>query len=496
MIPTKREIDIELAKRHVLDFTLLTMPRYKVNWHHRLLCDKLDQFADGKCPRLMVFMPPRHGKSELGSRRLPAYILGKNPDAQIIAASYAADLASRMNRDVQRIIDTPEYREIFPKTTLNSRNVKTDAKGSYIRNAEMFEVVGHRGSYRSAGVGGGITGMGADFAIIDDPIKNMEDANSPTIRQKVSDWYDSTLYTRLEGDDGSGNVLIILTRWHDDDLAGRLLTKMRKNKLADQWDILELPAVREDMQNEIDPREIGEPLWPAKYNEKRMSQIKNSVGVRIWAALYQQRPTLGDSAIFKRKYFRYYKSLPSGRPILKLISVDLAVKDKETSDFCVFSVYAKYGPDVYLIDQLRERMDFPTALTAFENFVIKHPDASIKIIEDKANGSPLLSVLKKKISGLVAVSPTHSKVVRANAVSHFYEAGNVFYPDHSIAEFDIDDHEREMTTFPLGKNDDRVDAETQALDRLMNNQADEWTGDEDEDYNETSDNLIGSMGEW
>lgn len=485
MIPSLKEVQVELAKRHLLDFTLHTKPDYQVNWHHKLLCEKLDDFANGKCPRLMVFMPPRHGKSELGSRRLPAYILGKNPDAQVIACSYSADLASRMNRDVQRVVDTNEYRDIFPGTTLNSKNVKTDAKGSYVRNSEMFEVVGRKGSYRAAGVGGGITGMGADFAIIDDPIKNMEDANSQRIRDTIADWYDSTLYTRLEG---TGNVLVILTRWHEDDLAGRLLEKAKKSQLADQWEILEMPAIREDMTNPIDPREIGEPLWPSKFNANRMTQIKASVGSKIWSSLYQQQPTPGEGAIFLKQWFKYYTHLPETRCDLKLISCDLTFKDTKTADFVVFAVYARYGANVYLIDKVKKRMDFTTTLREFKAIVAKHNDAPIKLVEEKANGAALISVLSKSIPGIVPVIPKESKTARAHAVTPYYESGNIYYPDDSICDW-IGDHLVEMTAFPFGRNDDSVDAETQAIKRLMIGQADAWTLDDDEPYNEEDDDF-------
>lgn len=502
MIPNLDQVNRELARRHLLDFTLWTKPNYKVNWHHELLCKKLDDFVDGKISRLMVFMPPRHGKSELGSRRLPAFILGKNPDAEIISCSYSADLASRMNRDVQRIIDSNEYQSLFPETTLKFKGSKVDSKSSYVRNAEMFEIVGHRGSYRAAGVGGGITGMGAKYAIIDDPIKNMDDANSPRIRDSIWDWYTSTLYTRLEGDidndDKKGhdaNILVILTRWHDDDLAGHLLARAKSDPAADQWEILELPAIKEHNNNPDDIREIGETLWPAKYPIERMTKIKASVGSRVWASLYQQNPTPGEGTIFKGKDIRFYFELPKTRPDSKLISCDLAFKDTTTSDFVVMSVYGKWGSQVYLIDKIRKRMDFPKTLEEFELLVNKHPDAPIKLVEEKANGAALISMLKKKIPGIVPVIPKESKIARAHAVSPFYEAGNILYPHESIAPW-IGDHIVEMTGFPFFKNDDSVDAETQAVNRLLMGMADEWTSEDETNYNENETMIDIQQMEW
>jgi len=193
-----------LARRHLLDFITYTKPDYEVNWHHKTICDEIESFMTGECSRLILCMPPRNGKSQIVSRHLPAYLLGRNPDARIIACSYSADLAQAMNRDVQRIIDDPLYHELFPDTTLSGSNVRTVA-GNFLRNSDVFEIVGHKGVYLSAGIGGGITGRGADYALIDDPVKNREEANSPTYRERIWDWYRSTLYTRLEK---GGKILI------------------------------------------------------------------------------------------------------------------------------------------------------------------------------------------------------------------------------------------------------------------------------------------------
>ena len=215
----KRRAQLELQKRHarqyLADFTLYTYPTYLMGWFHREVCEALDKFlADvlaKKSPRLILTAPPRHGKSELVSRRFPAFAFGRCPDLQIIATSYGADLAQRFNRDVQRIIDDDVYRSLFPETTLNGRNVRTDSRNAFIRTSDLFEIVNHKGAYRSCGVGGGITGTGADILIIDDPIKDRAEANSPTVRANVYDWYTSTAYTRLSP---GGGVIVMNTRWH------------------------------------------------------------------------------------------------------------------------------------------------------------------------------------------------------------------------------------------------------------------------------------------
>ncbi|VTS03333.1 terminase large subunit domain-containing protein [Tuwongella immobilis] len=275
-----------VARRELLAFTEYTFPEYASNWHHALLCSKLEQLFAGEIRRLMVFMPPRHGKSELVSRRFPAWALGRNPDLELIAASYSADLASAMNRDTQRIIDSPSFERLFPKTKLSSSNVRSNATGSYLRNSDVFEIVGHRGRYRAAGRGQGITGMGCDIAIVDDPLKDREEADSPMIRQSLWEWYSSTLRTRLSP---NGRIVLCQTRWHPDDLAGRLLRLADADPNADQWDVIRFPAIAEDPLAPGDPREIGDPLWPARFSDEELTRIQ-AQDAREWGALYQQRP--------------------------------------------------------------------------------------------------------------------------------------------------------------------------------------------------------------
>lgn len=421
------EIQKEKARRTMADFALYTDSRYQMNWHHRLLCQYLDDFVSKKRRRVMVFMPPRHGKSELVSRKLPAFLFGKNPNCEIISASYSADLAQKMNRDVQRIIDSSLYSEIFPETSLFGKNIRSVAGGSYLRNSDIFEIVGHRGSYRGAGVGGGITGMGADYIIIDDPVKNKEDAQSATKREKLWDWYTSTLYTRLEG---QGSLLLTLTRWHEDDLAGRLLNQMKKNPMADQWDILMLPACCEsENRHPADPRQEGQALWEMKYNQKDLATIKANVGIYDWTAMYQQRPQPADGTIFQREWFNQrYREIPHGATFIQ--TWDLPFKKSEASAKCAGLVMARKGGEIFIYDCINEKMDFTTSVSAIKNMTAKHPQARAKIIEDKANGPAIMDFLKKDIAGMVAFSPRGSKEDRALSVAPYFEAGNVYFPEN------------------------------------------------------------------
>lgn len=467
-IPTIQQIKIEKAKRKMIDFTTYTKPDYETNWHHRNLADALDKFVKKEIKRLMVFTPPRYGKSELVSRRCPAYILGKNPDAQIIATSYSGSLASSMNRDVQRIIDSEEYYEIFPDTVLSGSG-KGISHGSYIRNSDMFEIVGHRGSYQSSGIGGGITGRGADYAIIDDPVKNRKDAESKAYRDSTFDWFASTLYTRLEKD---ACILITLTRWHEDDLAGRLLKRARENPDADQWHVISYPAIYSEeakYKDPTDPRKHGEALWPAKYDIKKLQSIKQTIGSYEWSALYNQNPSPPAGSIIQRSWLNYYKTLP-GKFDSIIQSWDFAFDGKEKSSFVVGQVWGVIGSDKYLIDQVRDRLNFTESVRALKNVSAKHPKAKAKIIENKANGPAIISTLKKEISGLIPIQPSGTKVERLYAVSPQFEAGNVYIPDPSIASW-VNDYVEEIVSFPNAANDDQVDCTTQAISRLDKRQS-------------------------
>jgi hypothetical protein len=278
-----KKLTILKARSNFQKFVTFTKSDYLVNWHHAILCEKLQLFAEGKIKKLMVFMPPQHGKSELTSRRLPAYLLGLRPTLKIIGCSYSADLSKAFNRDVQRIIDGDEYPLIFPDTTLNSSNVKTSAKGSYLRNADLFEIVNHRGFYKSVGVGGSLTGTPADIGIIDDPVKDKVEAESPTYRARVWDWYTNVFLTRMHND---SQQLITLTRWNKDDLAGRILARMNKKN---DWVVLSLPAIKRTPTIPEDMRLIGEALWPAKHSLERILEIEESAPM-TFSALYQQDP--------------------------------------------------------------------------------------------------------------------------------------------------------------------------------------------------------------
>ena len=460
------------GRDHLLAFTKYTMPSFRINWHHRILCEYLERLRVGQITRLMVFMPPRSGKSELVSRRFPAYLFGRNPDEAIISTSYSDSLASMMNRDVQRIIDTEKYRQLFPEVTLNGDNVRSNVQGSWLRNNDIFEIVNRRGRYRSAGIGSGITGLGGSVLIIDDPIKNQKEADSTTFRDNLWEWYTSTFYTRLENREGmKGRILITLTRWHEDDLAGRLLDLAKADPKADQWTVLSFPAIKESDENPLDPRQMGEALWPDNQDLTDLSKIQAS-SMRIWNALYQQRPSPDSGNVVKREWWKFYTQIPDKFEKVGL-SADLTFKDGEKNDFAVFQVWGRKGADKYLLDQVRRRMGFNEQLEVMKSLCQKWPNATSKWIEEAANGAALISTLRSSIPGIIAVRPQGSKLARAEAISPQVQAGNIYLPDPSIAPW-INEYIEEWAMFPNGVHDDQVDTTTQAISKLTEGQTQDF----------------------
>lgn len=449
-LPTIQEIRLAKARKGLSYFTLHTKPDYLLGWVHKEICDELDRFlqdvADKKSPRLIITMPPRSGKSELVSRRFPAFALGRNPELQIIATSYSSDLSQRFNRDVQRVIDDEKYFDLFPNTRLSNSRVRTDSRGSYIRTSDLFEIVGHAGAYRSCGVGGGITGQGADILIIDDPIKDRAQAGSKTIRDSIWDWYTSTAYTRLSP---GGGVIVMATRWHTDDLIGRLIQRMGE---GDTFRIVNYPAIAE--HDELH-RKAGEALHPERYPLSTLLQIQKTIGSRDWEALYQQHPVPDGGALFKLEWFRRWTatSLPPEFDHA-LMSWDMTFKDSKNSDYVVGQVWGKKGPNFYLLDQVRGQWDFVKTKEMVRVLAHKWPRVVRKLVEDKANGSAVISELKSTVSGFVPITPTESKEARASSVTPYFEAGNVFIPEDSAAPW-VPHYVSELLEFPAGSHDDQ-----------------------------------------
>lgn len=489
------------ARQGLLGFTLHTKPDFAPHWHHRAICRAVNYMEARRTPRellaswgimgrelerlltnphpvtglyaglthptaidapitgLQVHIAPRHGKTELITRRMPAWWMGRNPNAQIIATGYSADIASQGNRDVQRIMDNDEYTALFPETRLNSANVRSVAGSSYLRNSDIFEIVNHRGVYKNAGVGGPVTGRGADLAICDDPIKNREDAGSSIKRGNLWDWWTSTLYTRLERD---ACRAIINTRWHEADLSGRTMEQARHDPEADQWFCLVFPALLDCDPGPGDPRKPGEALWPDKYTAEKLKRMRASMGSYDFESLYQQRPAPQEGGIVKQAWWQFYDTLPTGLTDWTL-SVDLAFKDRQ--DYCCFQVWAAKGANRYLVDMVMERMDFTDSLRQFKSLCLKWPKTRVCLVEDAANGPALINTLKQSVSGIIPIQAKGSKESRAEAIAPQVESGNVYLPNPSMRPW-CQDFLVQWQQFPNGAHDDAVDAATQALKRM------------------------------
>jgi predicted phage terminase large subunit-like protein len=465
---------VEKARRHLLEFTKFTMPEYEVNWHHELLCKYLERWAFGDIKRLMIFMPPRSGKSELVSRRLPAWMFGRNPNISIIGASYGASLASMMNRDVQRIIDDELYRKVFPNTSLWGKNVRTTAHGSYMRNSDIFEIVDHKGVYKCAGIGGAITGMGFTHGIIDDPVKDRKTAESRTFRETTWNWYTSTFYSRRINDDA--RILLTLTRWNQDDLAGRLIELANNDQNAEQWTIVSFPMIAEEVLAPGDPRKPGDALWPERFSLESLKATKISMGSYDWSALMQQSPTVSGGTIFNRGWWNFYHTNEEFVELHKkekqkvvllpekfdevVQSWDLNFGEGDETSYVVGQVWGSQGADRFLLDMYRGQIDFPRTLVEFRKMSATWPQAHRKLVENKANGRAMIDSLKHEISGIVAVNPQGSKEIRARAAAPSAESGNIYLPHSTIASW-IHVFIDELAEFPTGKHNDIVDSFTQ-----------------------------------
>lgn len=474
----------ERARRSLIDFTLHTYPDYEAGWFHRTVAAELDAFfaavSRRESPRLMVFAPPRHGKSELFSRRGPAFFLGRHPDLSIIATSYAESLAGDMNRDVQRIIDSDEYKNIFPATRLG---------GGALRNSDIFEITGHRGRYRSAGVGGGITGQGAHLLIIDDPVKDAAQANSQTYRDNAWNWYRTTAYTRLMP---GGGVLLAQTRWHEDDLAGRLLAAMKKGQ-GDKWRIVLYPAIAEVDETH---RRKGEALHPERYPIDQLEAIKIVTGSYAWAALYQQNPQPAEGNKFKRGWFRYWKVEGTGdaaiyrmldaagstvrsvraRDCRRFGTSDLAASLKTSADYTVIAAWAVTPEsDLLLLDLVRDHFEEPEILLQARAIFRRH-SLQYLTVEQNFIGLGVIQTLRRgridpetreHVPGLPvrAFKAATDKLSRAGTAIVRCEAGQVYWPESAPW---LGDFEHELLGFPVGAaHDDQVDALSMAADDVF-----------------------------
>jgi predicted phage terminase large subunit-like protein len=404
--------------------------------------------AQGKINRLLIQMPPRHGKSEFASGHFPAWYLGTFPDRRVILASYEHSFAASWGAKAR-----DRFAEWGPH--LWRLWVRKDKQA-----ADDWQIAGRAGGMVCAGVGGPITGRGADLLIIDDPVKSAEEADSETYRERAWNWYRATAYTRLEP---KGAILLIQTRWHEEDLAGRVLAEAARS--GERWEVINLPALAEE--GDVLGRTEGEPLWPERYPAQALAGIRQSIGPYWWEALYQQRPSPPEGALFKRDWWRFYfqRDLPKGFDRV-LQSWDMAFKETSDSDYVVGQVWGSVGARIYLLDQMRERMDFARTLSAVEALSARWPQAVLKLVEDKANGPAVISALAMRVRGLVPVNPQGGKRSRAQAILPLVAAGNVWLPNPQEQPW-VEGFLAEASAFPVGAHDDQVDAMSQGLQHFL-----------------------------
>ena len=460
LLDLERELHRRDAAKRFAVFLDYTSPAYSRQWFHTLIAERCQALIEGTLgtSKLMIFVPPQHGKSEIVSRKFPAWALGLDPLLKIVGSSYSADLAQQFSRAIQRTIDSSEYAEVFPNTFLNNSNVKTDATRGWLRNVDMFETVGFGGFYKAVGVGGSLTGTPADLGIIDDPVKDAMEANSETYRNRVWDWYTDVFLTRLHN---NSKQIIIQTRWHADDLAGRLLEKE-----PEKWTVVNIPAIREDLSMAEDPRQVGEALWEERHSIERLREIEKR-SPRTFAALYQQRPTIEGGNIVRSDWFRRITQAEFDRihglePMVFFI--DTAYTDKADNDPTGIIATCKVGNDIYIAHGEKVLMRFPDLLRFLPEYCQQHgyTNASSVRIEPKANGLSVIDQLKATtgLNVIATPSPKDSKETRLNAASPTVECGRVVLVDGPWTEQFID----EVCGFPAKPHDEYVDVLCYAID--------------------------------
>ena len=453
------EILGRLARTNLTAFLNYVMPDYSMQWFHKHIAKQCQLLIDGNLPTqgLMVFISPQHGKTEIVSRKLPAWALGRNPALKIVGCSYSADLAQQFSRAVQRTIESDEYKSIFPDTQLPS-----GGRG-YQRNVDYFDIVGG-GFYKAVGVGGSLTGTPADLGIIDDPVKDAMEAYSKTYRDRVWNWYTDVFLTRLHN---RSKQLLIMTRWHEDDLAGRLL-----DREPDKWTVVSIPAICE-VENDggISDRHIGDALWPERHSLERLRDVEQR-SPRTFAALYQQRPTVEGGNIIKREWFKTitpsdFARIRKDEPMVFFL--DTAYTDKTDNDPSGIVATCKIGGDLYITHAEKVNMKFPDLLRWLPAYARSHGygrGSSIRI-EPKANGLSVIDQLKEStgLNVMATPSPRDSKETRLNAVSPNVESGRVILVGGAWNEAFID----EVCGFPSKPHDEYVDVLCYASDYHLDN---------------------------
>ena len=440
IIQRSKAKQLKKVRTDFLSFVKHMWPDFIEGSHHRHIAKKFNELATGKLNRLIINMPPRHTKSEFASYLLPAWMVGRDPKLKIIQATHTAELAVNFGRKAKHLIDSEDYQNIF-KTRLQE-----DSKAAGRWNTS------DGGEYFAVGVQGAVTGRGADLLIIDDP-HSEQDVNSPNAFEKAYEWYTSGPRQRLQP---GGIIVLVMTRWSTKDLTQKLVNAQKEEK-ADQWEVVEFPAVLPN----------GKPVWPEYWKIEDLDSVKASAGIAKWNAQYMQDPTSEEGALIKREWWKDWEhdEMPNIEHIIQ--SYDTAYLKKETADYSAITTWGVFRPNedaprqLILLDSYKARLEFPELRrVAKEHYDYWHPETVI--IEAKASGLPLMYELRQM--GIPAMNYTPSKgqdkIARVNAVSPMFEAGQVWAPLHKQFAQELVE---ECAAFPYGDHDDLVDSMTQAL---------------------------------
>lgn len=433
------------AQTDFLSFVKIVWPAFIEGNHHKVMSDAFNRIADGSLKRLIINMPPRHTKSEFASHLFPAWYLGRYPDKKVIQTAHTAELAVGFGRKVRNLVNSEDYKNVFGEVSLAS---DSKAAGRWSTNK--------KGEYFAIGVGGAVTGKGADILVIDDPHSEQEAAlNDPSIYDKTYEWYTSGPRQRLQP---GGAICVVMTRWSKKDLTGQIIKSSVERGGSDEWEVIELPAILPS----------GSPLWPGFWPIDQLEALKAELPLSKWSAQYQQDPTSEESAIVKREWWREWPRREPPPCEFIIQSWDTAFLAKETADYSACTTWGVFydengNSNIILLDALQERLEFPDLkVRAYDMYKEFDPDAFI--VEAKASGSPLIFELRRMGIPVSEYTPSRGrdKIARVNAISDLFSSGLVWAPKTRWAEEVIE----QFAAFPAGDHDDLVDASTQALLRF------------------------------
>ncbi len=433
------------AQKDFLSFVKTVWPAFIEGDHHKVMSDAFNRIADGSLKRLIINMPPRHTKSEFASHLFPAWYLGKYPDKKVIQTAHTAELAVGFGRKVRNLVGSEDYQAVFDAVSLASDS-KAAGRWSTNKNGEYFAI----------GVGGAVTGKGADILIIDDPHSEQEAAlNDPAIYDKTYEWYTSGPRQRLQP---GGAICVVMTRWSKRDLTGQILKSSIQRGGSDEWEVIELPAILPS----------GNPPWPGFWPIEQLEALKSELPISKWSAQYQQDPTSEEGALIKREWWKEWKAKSPPPCEFVIQSWDTAFLAKETADYSACTTWGVFydedkNSNIILLDAFQERLEFPDLkVRAYDMYKEFEPDAFV--VEAKASGSPLIFELRRMGIPVSEYTPSRGrdKIARVNAISDLFSSGLVWAPKTRWAEEVVE----QFAAFPAGDHDDLVDASTQALLRF------------------------------